>query len=76
VFIIVLRALHDVDFSSWQGKNARLICPEQIEQLCWPKGRRAGARSKKRSLQFVNEYFKSIFNAAMAEKMLRAKLSW
>jgi len=26
------------------------VLQEQIEQLCWPKGRRAGARSKKRSL--------------------------
>ena len=52
---------------------------EQIEQLCWPKGRRAGARSKKRSLQVVCHYvaphFENIFNAAMAKKMLRAKLS-
>ena len=48
---------------------------EQIEQPCWPEGRRAGARSKKRSLRVVNEHFETIFNAAMAEKMLRAKLS-
>jgi len=31
--------------------------------------------SKKRSLHVVNEHFETIFNAAMAEKMLRAKLS-
>ena len=49
---------------------------EQIEQLCWPEGRRAGARSKKRSLHVVNEHFETIFNAAIAEKMLRAKLSY
>jgi len=31
--------------------------------------------SKKRSLHQVSEHFETIFNAAMAEKMLRAKLS-
>jgi len=30
---------------------------------------------KKRSLYIVNELFETIFNAAMAKKMLRAKLS-
>ena len=74
-----MRALHDVDFSLEQGKNCRLICPEQIEQLCWPKGRRAGARSKKRSLhvvcRFATPHFETIFNAGMAEKMLRTKHS-
>ena len=70
-----MRALHDVNFLSWQGKNGRLICPEQIEQLCWPEGRRTGARSKKRSLHvvccFATPHFENIFNAAMAEKVLR-----
>jgi len=31
--------------------------------------------SKKRSLHSVNEHFETIFNAATAEKMPRAKLS-
>ena len=31
--------------------------------------------SKKRSLHQVNEHFETIFNAVMAKKMLRAKLS-
>jgi hypothetical protein len=31
--------------------------------------------SKKRSLHVVSEHFETIFNAAMAEKMLRAKRS-
>ncbi len=31
--------------------------------------------SEKRSLHRVNEHFETIFNAAIAEKMLRAKLS-
>ena len=52
---------------------------EQIEQPCWPEGRRAGARSKKRSLhvvcRFATPHFEIIFNAAIAEKMLRAELS-
>jgi len=32
--------------------------------------------SKKRSLHVVNEHFETIFNATMAEKMLRAKFSY
>ncbi len=31
--------------------------------------------SKKRRLHEVNEHFETLFNAAIAEKMLRAKLS-
>ncbi|VAW50599.1 hypothetical protein MNBD_GAMMA06-1678 [hydrothermal vent metagenome] len=48
-----MRALHGVDFSSWQGKDDR----------------------KNAAYTNVSEYFEVAFNAAMAEKMLRAKLS-
>jgi hypothetical protein len=55
------------------------VLQEKIERLCWPKGRRAEARSKKRSLHVVCHcvapHFETIFNAVMAEKMLYAKLS-
>ena len=64
-----MSALHKVDFSLGQGINSRLTFLEKIEQLCRPKGRRAGARSKKRSLYIVSEYFETLYNAAITENM-------
>ncbi len=63
----------------WVRQKSSTNLQEQIELPCWPEGRRAGARSKKRSLhvvyRFAAPHFETIFNAAIAEKMLRAKLS-
>ncbi len=62
-------------FVQVKAKIGDKFAGSEFEQLRWPKGRRAGARSKKRSLYVINEHFETDFNAEMGEKAHSANAS-